>query len=150
VARREPTVRIRCPQADAARCRSLLAAAGLSGEGWPGGLAVREAEPDAVNEILVRGGAQGRAVAREQVGRLVGFVLDRQGELSARGPALRQIVRRALAEAGLESRYRPRGEPALCAAAGALLEHLLATGGGFVPWDRFVEEFCEPATAAPA
>jgi hypothetical protein len=145
VPRQEPTVRIRCPAEDAARCRALLAAAGLPAEGWPGGLAVRDAEPDAVNELLVRGGAHGRAVAREQVGRLVGFVLDRQGELSSRGPALRQVVRRAVAEAGLESRYRPRGEAALCAAAAALLEHLLETGGGFVSWDRFVEAFCEPA-----
>jgi hypothetical protein len=145
VSRREPTVRIRCPAEDAARCRALIAGAGLSAEGWPGGLAVRDAEPDAVNELLVRGGAHGRAVAREQVGRLVGFVLDRQAELASRGPALRQIVRRAVAEAGLESRYRPRDEPALCGAAAALLEHLLASGGGFVSWDRFVDEFCEAA-----
>jgi hypothetical protein len=145
VPRREPTVRIRCPSEDAARCREILAAAGLAAEERAGGLAVGDADPDAVNDLLVRGGAHGRTVAREQVGRLVGFVLDRQGELASRGPALRQIVKRALAEVGLEARYRPRDEPALCAAAARLLEYLLETGGGFVSWDRYVEELCEPA-----
>jgi hypothetical protein len=139
----EPLVRVRCPTPeDGARCRALLSAAGLSPEESLTWLVVRDASPDAVNDVLVAGGALGRAVAREQVGKLIGYLIDRQGDLAGRGPNLAQIVRRALAETGLADRYAPRDEAALLAAAGALHEHLLATAGGFVSWERFVADFC--------
>jgi hypothetical protein len=141
----EPVVRIRCPSPeDASRCRAILTAAGLAPEDSLSWLVVREASPDAVNDLLVAGGALGRTVAREQLGKLLGYLVDRQGDLAGRGPNLAQIVRRALAEAGLAARYAPRGEPELLAAAAGLHEHLLATAGGFVPWERFVRDFCAP------
>lgn len=147
----EPVVRIRTPSPeDAARCRAILSAAGLAPEESLSWLVVRDASPDAVNDLLVAGGALGRTVAREQVGKLLGYLLDRQGDLAGRGPNLAQIVRRTLAETGLAARYAPRGEAELLAAAAGLHEHLLATAGGFVPWERFVREFCAPASRAPA
>jgi hypothetical protein len=141
----EPLVRIRCPSAeDAARCRAILSAAGLAPEESLSWLVVRDASPDAVNDLLVSGGAQGRSVAREQVGKLLGYLLDRQGDLAGRGPNLAQIVRRALSETGLSGRYAPRAEPELLSAAAELHEYLLASAGGFVPWERFVGAFCVP------
>jgi len=146
----EPVVRIRCPSPeDAAGARALLGAAGLAAEEQLTWLAVRDADPDAVNEVLVAGGALGRAVAREQVGRLLGYLVDRQGDLAGRGPNLHQIVSRGLAEAGLSARYRPRPEPELLHAAAALHEQLVAGGGGFVAWERFVTAFCAPREAPP-
>jgi hypothetical protein len=53
-------------------------------------------------------------------------------------------------EGGLAGRYRPRPEAALLAAAAETYEHLLATGAGFVSWDRFVDAFCEPREGATA
>jgi hypothetical protein len=141
----EPVVRIRCPSPeDAARCRRALSQAGLAAEESLQWLVVRGADPDAVNEALVAGGALGRTVAREHVGKLVGYLIDRQGDLSGRGANLIQLVRRALAETGLADRYAPRDEPALLAAAAALHEHLMATAGGFVSWERFVGDLCVP------
>lgn len=141
----EPVVRIRCPSpGDAARARALLGAAGLAAEEQLTWLAVRDADPDAVNELLVAGGAAGRAVAREQVGKLLAYLVDRQGDLAGRGPNLHQLVSRGLAEAGLGARYRTRPEPELVAAAAALHERLMAGGGGFVSWERFVAGFCAP------
>lgn len=141
----EPLVRIRCPTPeDAARCRALLERAGLAVEEQLQWLAVRDAAPDRVNDLLVEGGALGRTVAREQVGRLVAFLLDHQGDLDRRGPQLAQIVQRGLSEAGLGARYRPRDEASLRAAAAAELERLLAEGGGRVPWERFAAAFCAP------
>lgn len=148
--RREPVVVIRAPAPEeAGRCRTLLAEAGLDAEPAPGGLAVRDASPDEVNALLVAGGVRARAVAREQVGRLVGWLLDHQGDLAVRGAALQRLVSRAIAEAGLAARYTPKGEGELLAAAEALCEHLLASGAAFVPWERFVREFCA-ARAGPA
>jgi hypothetical protein len=141
----EPMVRIRCPSPeDAARCRAALAAAGLAPEESLTWLLVRDASPDAVNEILVAGGALGRAVAREQVGKLLGYLIDRQGDLEGRGPNLLQLVRRALLETGLADRYAPRDEAALLQAAAEIHRTLVATAGGFVSWDRFVRDLCVP------
>lgn len=141
----EPVVRIRCPSPeDAARCRAVLAGAGLSPEESLAFLVVRGDDPDRVNDLLVRGGALGRTVAREQVGRLLAWLLDHGHELAGRGPTLAQLVRRAVAESGLAERYLPRDEAALLAAAAALHEQLLATAGGFVPWERFTAAFCAP------
>lgn len=141
----EPVVRIRCPTPeDAARCRAILAAAGMAPEDSLTFLAVRDQSPDAVNDLLVAGGALGRAVAREQVGKLIGYLIDRQGDLAGRGANLSQLVRRALAESGLSGRYAPRGEEALLSAAVALHRYLVESAGGFVPWERFARDFCVP------
>jgi len=141
----EPVVRIRCtaPE-DAARCRAILAGAGLSLEESLTFLVVREADPDRVNDLLVAGGAHGRAVAREQVGRLLAWLLDHGADLAGRGPTLLMLVKRALSEAGLSDRYAPRPEPELLTAAAALHEELLATAGGFIPWEAFTAAFCTP------
>lgn len=138
----EPVVRIRCPSPeDAARCRALLVAAGLAPEESLAFLVVRAADPDRVNGLLVAGGAHGRTVAREQVGRAIAWLLDHGRELSGRGPTLRELARRAITETGLSSRYVPREEPALLSAAAALHEQLLATAGGFVPWEQYAAAF---------
>lgn len=141
----EPQVRIRCPTPeDMVRCRALLAAAGHEAEESLTYLVVRAADPDRVNELLVAGGARGRAVAREQVGRMIGWLLDHGADLPGRGPTLQQLVKRALAETGLGARYAPRDEAALLSAAAALHERLLATAGGFVSWEAFAAAFCAP------
>jgi len=141
----EPVVRIRAPSPeDAARCKALLELAGLAPEEQLGWLAVRDADPDRVNDLLVEGGALGRTTAREQVGRLVAYLLDHQGDLPHRGHQIRQIVQRALGEAGLAARHQPRDERALCEAAAAELERLLAEGGAKLSWERFVAAFCAP------
>lgn len=140
----EPVVRIRTPTPeDAARCRAALASAGLAAEESLTWLLVRDGSPDAVNEILVAGGALGRTVGREQVGKLVGFLIDHGADLGTKGPQLGQLVRRTLSDTGLSGRYAPRPEPALVEAARALHERLMATAGGFVSWDEFVAGFCE-------
>lgn len=145
----EPLVRIRSPDAgDAARCRAILAGGGLVAEESLTFLVVRDADPDRVNELLVAGGARGRAVAREQVGRTIAWLLDHGAELAARGPTLQQLVKRALAETGLAARYAPRGEAELVAGAAALHEQLLATAGGFVSWEAYVGAFCAPRAGA--
>jgi hypothetical protein len=139
----EPVVRIRCPTPeDAARARAGLSAAGHAPEEAPGGLAVRDADPDAVNALLVGAGALGRTVAREQVGKLVGYLIDRRGDFAGRGPALEQIVRRALAETGLADRYAARPAAALVPEAERLHEELMDSAGGFVSWERFVGACC--------
>jgi hypothetical protein len=169
---REPVVRIRCPSpGDEARCRAVLEKAGLAAEpqltwlavrdadpdavnellveaGVAGRVAVREADPDRVNDLLVAGGALGRVVVREQIGKLVGFVLDHGPELGARAGSLRANVARLLATAGLSSRWTPLPEGEM-AAAGALLHgHLMETRGGFVSWERFTRLFCRSASPA--
>jgi len=142
---REPLVRIRCfsPE-DASRCRSILAAAGLAPEDSLQWLLVRDQSPDEVNEILVSGGALGRTAAREHLGKLIGYLIDRQGDLSGRGPNLAQLVRRALADTGLAARYAPRPEAELVASARALHEELVDTAGGFVSWERYAGAFLAP------
>jgi hypothetical protein len=148
VPRAEPVVRIRCPPEDEARCVAALAKAGLTAERSLTWLVVRDASPDTVNDALAAGGADPRTVVRMRIGQLVGWLLDRQGAIQGRGANLTALVSRVIEEGGLAARYRPRPEPALLAAAAELYEHLLATGAGFVSWDRFVEWCCEQRDAA--
>lgn len=138
-------VRIRCrtPE-EQARCLAVLGAAGYAPRVVPGWLVVLDAHPDRVNEALVAGGAHARVAAREQIGRLVGYLIDRQGDLAGRGANLKNLCERVIAEAGLGERYAARPEPELAAAAGAAHEELLATGAGFLSWERFLERFCRP------
>ncbi len=147
VPRTEPVVRIRCSPDEEARAVAALARAGLAAERSLTWLVVRDASPDAVNDALAAGGADPRAVVRVRIGQLVGWLLDRQGTLRGRGANVTALVSRVLEEGGLASRYRPRPEPALLAAAAEAYEHLMATGAGFVTWDRFVELFCEDRAA---
>lgn len=143
-ARPEPVVRIHCrsPE-DEARCRRILEARGLSPETVLTWLVVRQADPDMVNEALVEGGAIGRVAARERIGQLLGWLIDRQGDVAGRARNVRSLVERVLGDAGLGARYAPREDRALVASAQALFEELLASGGGFVSWERFVALFCE-------
>ncbi len=142
----EPLVRIRSPgPADEARCLAVLERAGLSPERHLTWLAVRDADPDRVNEVLVAGGALGRVVAREQVGKLVGFVIDHGPRFERRAASLRATVARILSAAGLGARWTPRSEPEVAAAAAELHEYLMETRGGFVSWERFTGLFCDPA-----
>ena len=139
----EPVVRIRCPSPeDDVRCRTLLGKAGLSPETQLTWLAVRDADPDRVNEILVDGGALGRVVVREQIGKLVGFVIDHGPRLDARVGSLRANVARVIQVAGLSGRWSPRPEEEMGPAGAVLHEHLMATRGGFVSWERFTGLFC--------
>jgi hypothetical protein len=144
VPRVEPVVRIRCPPEQEAHCATVLTRAGFAPERSLTWLVVRDASPDAVNAALAEGGAEPRAAVRVRIGQLVGWLLDRQGALQGRGANVKALVSRVLEEGGLAGRYRPRAEPALLAAAADAYEHLMATGAGFVSWDRFVEAFCEP------
>ena len=145
----EPVVRIRCPNPeDEARCRTILAGAGLAPESQLTWLAVRDADPDRVNDLLVAGGAAGRVAAREQIGKLVGFVIDHGAELEGRAGSLRATVARVITSAGLTGRWTPRPEAEMGAAAAALHEHLMETRGGFVSWERFTGLFCRPVAAA--
>ena len=147
----EPVVRIRCPSPeDEALCRAILERAGLAPERQLTWLVVREAHPDAVNEALAAGGAAGRAVAREQVGKVVGFVLDHGPDLAGRGASLAATVARGLAAPGLERRWAPRPVGVLVRGAAELHAYLVETAGGFVSWERFLELFCRPAPAPGA
>jgi hypothetical protein len=143
VPRKEPVVRIRCEPDDEARCRAALTRAGFEPERSLSWLVVRDASPDAVNDALVAGGAIPRVAVRARIGQLIGWLLDKEGKLENRGVNVAALVSRVIEEGGLAARYRPRPEPELLRAAAALHEHLLATGAGFVSWDRFVEDFCE-------
>ena len=141
----ESVVRIRCASpADAERCRALLSGAGLAPEDSLTWLVVRQANPDAVNALLVEGGALGRVVVREQIGKLVGWLIDRQGDLAGRSRNVKSLVERVVADAGLKDRYAPREEAILLAEAAALHEQLMATGAAMVTWDAFVARFLEP------
>jgi hypothetical protein len=141
--RTEPVVRIRCrsPE-DEARCRRLLSAKALAPEVSLTWLVVRDADPDAVNEVLVAGGALGRVAARERIGQLIGWLLDRQGDLAGRARNVRSLVERVLSDAGLAQRYAPRDDESLLDSARALYQDLLTSGAGFVSWDRFRGLFC--------
>lgn len=141
--RKEPVVRIRCGPEEEARCRAALARAGLEAERSLTWLVVRDASPDAVNEALASGGAAARAAVRVRIGQLLGWLVDKGGEVEGRGVNVAALVGRVLEDGGLASRYRPRPEPALVAAAREVHEHLMATGAGFLSWDRFVDAFCE-------
>jgi len=142
----EPVVRIRSPSPeDEARCRALLEKAGLAPESQLTWLAVRDADPDRVNDLLVEGGAIGRVAAREQIGKLIGFVIDHGPGLEARAGSLRSNVARVLSTAGLGARWAPRPEEEMGQAGAALHEYLMETRGGFVSWERFTGLFCRPA-----
>ncbi len=143
----EAVVRIRCPPEAEARCTAALARAGFAPERSLTWLVVRDASPDAVNDALAAGGAEPRTAVRVRIGQLLGWLLDRRGALQGRGANLTALVSRVLEEGGLAARYRPRPEAALLASAADVYEHLLATGAGFVSWDRFVEAFCEERPA---
>jgi hypothetical protein len=143
VPRTEPVVRIRCGPEEEPRCVAALARAGFQAGRSLTWLVVRDASPDAVNEALAAGGAGPRTAVRARIGQLVGWLIDRQGRLEGKGVNLTALVSRVLDDGGLAARYRPRPEAALLAAAADTYEHLLATGAGFVSWDRFVEFFCE-------
>lgn len=139
----EPVVRIRCKTPEEqARCLAVLGAAGYAPRVSLGWLVVPDAHPDRVNDALVAGGAHARVAAREQIGRLIGYLIDRQGDLAGRGPNLKNLCERVIAEAGLGARYAVRPEPELVAGAAALHEELLASGAGFLSWERFLERFC--------
>jgi hypothetical protein len=138
----EPVVRIRCPPEEEARCLAALARAGFQGERVLTWVVVRDAPPDAVNEALVAGGAGVRVAARERLGKLVGWLLDRAGKLDGKAVNLEALVSRTLEDAGLAARYRPRPGPELVAAAGAEHERLLSTGAALLAWDDFIERFC--------
>ncbi len=141
--RNEPVVRIRCAPEEEPRCRAALSRAGFEADRSLTWLVVRDASPDAVNEALAAGGAAPRTAVRVRIGQLLGWLLDREGRVAGRGANLTALVSRVIEEGGLAARYRPRPEPALLAAAAEAYEHLMATGGGFLPWDRFVALFCE-------
>lgn len=142
--RTEPVVRIRCPPEEEARCLAALARGGFQGERVLTWVVVRDAPPDAVNEALVVGGAGVRVAARERLGQLVGWLLDRAGKLEGKAVNLEALVSRAIEDAGLVARYRPRPGPELLDAARAEYERLLASGAGLLAWDDFVERFCVP------
>lgn len=140
---REPLIRIHSPSPeDEVRCRALLEKAGLSPEAQLTWIAVRGEDPDRVNDLLVEGGALGRVVVREQIGKLIGFVIDHGPALDERAGSLRANVTRVLSTAGLSSRWSPRPEAEMGGAGAALHEYLMATRGGFVSWERFTGLFC--------
>jgi len=147
VPRKEPAVRIRCEPEDEARCRAALSRAGFEAERSLSWLVVRDASPDAVNEALVAGGAAPRAVVRVRIGQLIGWLLDKEGKIETRAVNVRALVSRVIEEGGLGALYGPRPEAELLAAAAELYEHLVASGAGFLSWDRFVERFCEERRA---
>jgi hypothetical protein len=142
-ARREPVVRIRCPTPDDdGRCRRILEAAALVPEASLTWLVVRDADPDDVNRLLVAGGALGRVVARERIGQLIGWLIDRQGVIEGRARNVKSLVERVLGDAGLGARYAPVGDEALLAAAGELYARLMGEGAPFLSWAQFLALFC--------
>jgi hypothetical protein len=144
VADREPVVRIRCAGAeDEARCRQALGKAGFSPETSLTWLLVRDADPDEVNRLLVAAGALGRVALRESMGKLIGWLIDRQGALDGRTRNVKSLVERVIAEGGLAGRYRPRPDPELHASAVALYQRLMAEGAPFIAWREFLTLFCE-------
>ena len=149
MSRREPIVRIRSTPDDDARAVAALARAGFAAERSLTWLVVRDADPDAVNEALVVGGATVRVAIREGIGRLVGWLLDREGRLDGRLQNVKTLARRVLEDGGLLERYAVREDAALLPAAATVYEELMATGAGLVTWDRFLELFCVPSSSRP-
>jgi hypothetical protein len=139
----EPIVRIRCrtPEEEA-RCRTILETAGFQPEMSLTWLVVRDAHPDIVNEVLVKGGAFARVAAREQIARLVAYLIDRQGKLDDRAMNIKNLAGRVLEEAGLTQRYTLRTDAEMVASAKDLYERLMATAAGFIPWEDFIQLFC--------
>lgn len=140
----EPLVRVRCASPeDEVRCLRLLEAAGLGPEKVLTRLVVRSADPDEVNRLLVAGGAQGRVVVREQMGKLIGWLIDRQGAFEGRSRNVKSLVERVIGEGGLAERYAPKTEQALLGAARVLYERLMAEGAPHLAWADFVGLFCD-------
>lgn len=140
----EPLVRVRCASPeDEARCRRLLGAAGYVPESSLTWVVVRDASPDDVNRLLVSGGALGRVAVREHIGKLIGWLIDRQGALDDRARNVKSLVERVLAAGGLAQRYAPKDDAALLGAARTLHERLMAEGAPFVSWEEFVALFCD-------
>jgi len=135
----EPVVRIRCSPEDEGRTRDALVKGGLEVERSLLHLVVRHRDPDQVNEALAAGGAPARAVVRERIGALLGWLLDHGGETAGHEAALERLVRRVVEEGGLSARYGVRDAASLARAAAALHEHLMATGAGLVTWRAFAE-----------
>lgn len=129
--------------------RTALSRAGLEAERSLTWLVVRDADPDAVNEALAAGGADPRVAVRVRIGQLVGWLIDRQGQLEGRAANVQALVSRVLEEGGLAARHRPKPAAALLAGASALHEQLMATGAALVSWGRFLELFCDPAAPEP-
>ena len=142
---KEPVVRIRCTPEEEGRVQAALARAGLAAERSLTWLVVRDADPDAVNEALAAGDADPRVAVRVRIGQLVGWLIDREGKVEGRGANVQALVSRVLEEGGLAGRYRAKPADALLAGATALYEQLMATGAGFVSWERFLALFCDPA-----
>jgi hypothetical protein len=141
----EPIVRIRCANPeDEERCRRALVRGGLAPETSLTWLVVRQADPDQVNRLLVEVGALGRVVIRESIGKLIGWLIDREGALEGRSRNVKSLVERVLSDGGLAARYTPRPEPELVPAAQRLYERLMAEGGPFVSWEQFLELFALP------
>jgi hypothetical protein len=137
--RPEPVVRVRCASPeDEGRCRRALASAGFAPESSLTWLVVRDADPDAVNRALVTGGALGRTTVREAIGKLIGWLIDRQGALDGRARNVRALVERVLSDGGLAARYAPRSDEELM----AVHSEIMSRGAPFLPWDAFVERFC--------
>jgi hypothetical protein len=90
----------------------------------------------------VAGGAHGRVAAREAIGKLIGWLIDRQGALQGRSRNVKSLVERVVGDAGLAARYAPRPEEELLVAAAALYRQLMADTAPFVSWDWFLELFC--------
>jgi hypothetical protein len=141
----EPLVRVRCAgPGDEELCRRALEARDLAPEASLTWIVVRNAAPDEVNEALVAAGAHGRVVARERIGQLIGWLIDREGRLEGRARNVRSLVERVVGDAGLQGRYAAKGDEALLAAAAALHARIVAESAPFVPWDAFVDAFCDP------
>lgn len=134
----EPVVRIRCSPEDEGRTRDALIKGELEAERSLLYLVVRDRDPDQVNEALAAGGAPTRAVVRERIGALLGWLLDHGGRVAGHEAALERLVRRVVEEGGLSSRYGVRDAPALAGAAARLHEHLMESGAGLVTWRAFV------------
>jgi hypothetical protein len=137
----EPVVRLRCTVEQEPRARQALAARGFEAERSLTFLVVRQADPDAVNEALVAGGAAPRTVVRERIGALLGWLLDHGGAAAGHEAALERLVRRVLDDGGLSARYAPREPAALMAAAATEHERLMASGAARLSWEEFLRSF---------
>jgi hypothetical protein len=116
-------------------------AAGSSPETSLTWLVVRDADPDEVNRLLVRAGALGRVVVREAIGKLIGWLIDRQGALAGRGRNVKSLVERVLSDGGVAGRYAPRSEEECLASAQALHARIMAEGAPFLSWGDFLSLF---------
>ncbi len=147
----EPVVRIRFPTPeDESRCRRALESAGLTPESSLTWLVVRDADPDEVNRVLVAAGALGRVVVRESIGKLIGWIIDRQGALDGRARNVKSLVERTFSDGGLATRWAPRSDDELLASARALHARLMAEGAPFLSWGEFLALFARPRAGVTA